>query len=63
MIDDSFKDDNALVTYKVNVYLGGKLFQSVNTDYIMDALNIRDKWIEKEMSATVYKITTERIKL
>ena len=63
MIDESFKKDSGLVTYKVKVYLGGKLFQSINTDYVIDALDIRDNWIAKGMSAGVFKVTTERIEL
>ena len=67
MIDDSFKDDIADVRYEIKV-IESNGEQSVVTattitDYIMEAMDIRDRWLNRGSKVIVNKITTERVKL
>ncbi len=67
MIDDSFKDDNANVRYEIKV-IESNGEQSVVTattvtDYIMEAMDIRDRWLGRGSKVIVNKITTERVNL
>ena len=67
MIDDSFKDDSANIRYEIKV-LESNGEQSVVTattitDYIIEAMDIRDRWVKRGSKVIVNKITTERVNL
>ena len=66
-IDDSFKSDSATVRYEIKVIeTNGEqsvVTATTITDYIMEAMDIRDRWVDRGSEVIVNKITTERVNL
>ena len=67
MIDDSFKDDSARTFYELRIVERDGDYDYVidmyNTDYIMEAIDIRDRWVDRGNDVYVTKITHEKVKL
>jgi len=67
MIDDSFKSDSAKVQYELTISeVSGGYSSTIDvhfTDYLVEAMDIKDKWTSRGAIVEVKKITTERLKL
>ena len=67
MIDDSFKSDSAKVQYELTISEVEEEYAYVIdvylTDYLVEAMDIKDRWTNRGADVKVNKITTERLKL
>ena len=67
MIDNSFKNDSAKTFYELRILGKGDESEFVInmhfTDYLVEALDVRDKWVDRGYGVDVTKITHEKVKL
>lgn len=67
MIDESFKSDSAKVQYELTISEVSGGYSSIVdvyfTDYLVEAMDIKDRWTNRGANVKVNKITTERIKI
>ena len=67
MIDDSFKNNSTKVQYELTISESDGSYMYVvdvyYTDYLIEAMDIRDKWVERGAKVTITKITSEEVSL
>lgn len=67
MVDDSFESDSAKVRYELTISEVSGGYSSIVdvyfTDYLVEAMDIKDRWTNRGANVKVNKITTERIKI
>tara|TARA_B110000977_G_C10941487_1_gene441055 strand:+ start:40 stop:213 length:174 start_codon:yes stop_codon:yes gene_type:complete len=55
------------VEYEINIYhdegFDYIIPTTVSTDYMVEAMDIRDKWVERGANVTITKITHEKVEL
>ena len=67
MVDESFKSDSAKVRYELIISEVSGGYSSVIdvhfTDYLVEAMDIKDRWTSRGAFVEVNKISTERLNL